>query len=72
VEQVTNNKKGETKMAKNTLQEECIKCQNIYSTNMNELKMNFISVCPNCKTGVANEWSKVCSGAYLQSGKVGA
>ena len=55
-------------MSTNTLKEECTNCHNIYLTNMNELKINFISLCSTCKTGAGNEWAKVCSGVYLQVG----
>lgn len=56
----------ETKMAQNTLKEECSSCHTIYLTNMVELKKTWVSLCPTCKTSGRNEWANVLNGAYAE------
>ena len=61
-----------TTNTKNTLREECTNCNNVYLTNMEELKMTWVSLCPTCKKSVQDNFTKAVNEFYAQFKKVGA
>jgi hypothetical protein len=46
-------------MASNTLREECINCNEIYLTNMAELRRSWISRCPLCAAKANETWANL-------------